>query len=118
MSPTTILITWSPPPISMHNGVLTGYVIRATAIDSQMVIQLTLGSSVNNYTISSLNPFSNYLCTVATKTSAGLGPYSPGEVIQTLQSGMYMYVLNSSYIINTSTMIACYLCRDGSHHGH
>ena len=118
MSPTTILITWSPPPISMHNGVLTGYVIRATDIDSQMVIQLTLGSSVNNYTIPSLNPFSNYLCTVATKTSAGLGPYSPGEVIQTLQSGMYMYVLNSSYIINTSTMTACYLCRDGSHHGH
>ena len=80
----------------MHNGVLTGYIIRVTDIDSQMVIQLTLSSSVNNYTIPSLNPFSNYLCTVATKTSAGLGPYSPGEVVQTLQSGMYIHVLNSS----------------------
>ena len=99
MSPTTILITWSPPPVSMHNGVLTGYVIRATDIDSQMVIQLTLSSSVNNYTISSLNPFSNYLCTVATKTSAGLGPYSPGEVVQTLQSGMYMCVLYLTAVI-------------------
>ena len=86
-SPTTILLTWSPPSMSDHNGVLTGYVIQATEIDTQLTIQHAT-SVANNFTISSLNPFSNYLCTVAAKTSVGLGPFSPGEVIQTQQSGM------------------------------
>ena len=95
MSPTTILLTWSPPSMSDHNGVLTGYVIQATEIDTQLTIQHTT-SVANNFTISSLNPFSNYLCTVAAKTSVGLGPFSPGEVIQTQQSGMQINIFSCS----------------------
>ena len=86
LSPTSILLTWSPPSASDHNGVITGYVIKVTEINTQFTTQQTLHDG-ENITIISLSPFTNYLCTVAAQTSAGLGPFGPGQVIQTQESG-------------------------------
>ena len=66
-------MTWEPPSEENWNGILIGY----TA-----VVTTTSGFSTQYTTtdtwliITSLNPFTTYVCTVAASTDAGLGPHS------------------------------------------
>ena len=105
LSPTSILLTWSSPLANDHNGVITSYVIKVTEINTQFVITQQTLHEAENTTVTSLSPFSNYLCTVAAQTSAGLGPFGPGQVVQTQESGRLSKIIHvhCNYLISFST---------------
>jgi receptor-type tyrosine-protein phosphatase Q len=78
-------LSWSPPPVEDHNGVITGYTIQVTNASTGEIFTVT--SQENSTEIQSLRPFTTYTCVVAAQTSAGIGPYSTTVMIQTGEAG-------------------------------
>jgi hypothetical protein len=73
LSSRTALLMWQPPNNDQLNGVLTGYVINVTEIETGNQNQiLTQGAQ---YTLHDLNPFYHYSFLVAAVT-VGQGPFS------------------------------------------
>ena len=81
----TILLTWDPPLVQNRNGIITGYVINVTALDTGDISQFI--TSNHNLTLDSLMPFSTYAFIIAARTSVGAGPFSTDITIQTLEDG-------------------------------
>ena len=80
LSSTSILITWSPPPVDDQNGVITGYLINLTEADTGTVLHMT--SRTTSLTATSLHPYYMYEVVVAAVTVA-VGPYSQPAQITT-----------------------------------
>ena len=85
LSALIIQITWQPPPLPQQNGVITGYVINVTSLDTGLSQQLM--STATNLQVPNLTPFTNYVCIVAAKTAIGVGPFSTVVNVQTLEAG-------------------------------
>lgn len=84
VSSTSILLTWSPPPLATHNGIIRDYRVDITEVDSGMV--LVLYSITTFLTVTSLHPFYTYLCRVSAFTVED-GPYSENVEVFTLEDG-------------------------------
>ena len=67
----SINLTWSPPLPSQLNGVITSYLINCSSGDN--IINTTRTSSTS-LTITGLEPFTNYTCSVSAATVVGDGP--------------------------------------------
>ena len=80
-----ILLHWEPPFPENRNGIIIGYVVNVTRMNSGEI--LLLMSTTNSITISSLNPFTVYVCAIAATTSVGSGPFSDEIAVQTLEEG-------------------------------
>ncbi|XP_065914678.1 protein sidekick-1-like isoform X2 [Dysidea avara] len=78
VNPSSLMVSWQPPPEVDHNGVITGYVIQFSRIggSSDMV---TVISGIT-HTQSGLLPFVDYSVIVAAMTVNGTGPFSNPEV--------------------------------------
>ena len=85
-SPYSISLTWTPPPSTELNGVITGYVINVTHTDTLVTLQHVSGND-SYANILSLDPFTTYICVVAAQTGAGTGPFSTGIWIRTQENG-------------------------------
>ena len=81
----SITLSWSPPDMQSHNGIITGYLINVTAIRTGETFQLS--SVTTNLVIQSLRPFTMYICVIAAETTAGTGPFSISLIVQTNESG-------------------------------
>ena len=81
----SITLSWSPPDVQSQNGIITGYLINVTAIETGESIQVS--STTTNLVIQSLRPFTVYDCTIAAMTSAGSGPFSIPLTVQTNETG-------------------------------
>ena len=82
-----IVLAWELPLPEDRNGVITGYIVDINSLDSEEMLQLM--STSNSITVSSLSPFTVYICTIAATTSVGSGPSSEAVVVQTLEEGSY-----------------------------
>ena len=82
----SIIITWEPPSPEERNGLIVGYTINITGLDTGERYQQL--SASNNLTIESLSPFSTYICVIAARTSVGIGPFSTVVTVQTLEDGV------------------------------
>ena len=101
LSSTSILVTWSPPPVADQNGVITGYLINLTEADTGTVLHMT--SRTTSLTATSLHPYYMYEVVVAAVTVA-VGPYSQPAQITTpedsksftfdLRPQQYIYIMN------------------------
>lgn len=78
---TTVRLTWNPPPVENHNGVIRKYIITATETNTGNV--LSWESVATNFEVHSLHPFYTYEFTVAAFT-IGQGPYTSVITLQTL----------------------------------
>ena len=87
LSALSIEINWQAPLLPNQNGVITGYVINVTSLDTGLTQQLT--SVTTTLTLSTLNPFTNYACIVAARTAVGVGPFSTVINVQTLEAGKH-----------------------------
>lgn len=80
-----ILLKWDLPPPQHQNGIIIGYIVNITALETGTITQML--TPYQNMTLYSLRPFTTYSCIVAARTSVGLGPFSTIINIQTLEDG-------------------------------
>lgn len=73
-SPTSASITWDPPPADDINGVIIQYIINVTVVGSRQTFQLT--SITTSLNITTLQPYTTYICIITAVTSVGIGPFS------------------------------------------
>lgn len=85
MSSEAILFQWNLPLPQNQNGIITGYLVNITALETGAMIHMS--TPYLNLTLHSLRPFTTYSCIVAARTSVGLGPFSTTINIQTLEDG-------------------------------
>ena len=86
LTATSIQITWQPPALPDQNGVITGYVIIVTSLETTISQQFATNST--SLTVPNLDAFSNYVCIVAATTAVGRGPFSAVINVQTLETGV------------------------------
>ena len=82
-------ISWQPPADEDQNGLITHYTVLTTdlATDDTTVLNTTDTISI----VSDLIPFTTYEVTVAAHTSAGRGPFSVTQTVQTLEAGKFRH---------------------------
>ena len=76
--PSSLGVSWQPPPEIDRNGVISGYVIEYTRVggSSGMIIV----TNETTHTISELVPIETYSVRVAAMTVNGTGPYSDAMI--------------------------------------
>ena len=84
-SSTSLFLNWEPPELEDQNGVITGYVVNVTAVETGMNFLLT--SSGPSLLADGLRPFTTYICRIAARTAVGIGPYSIAVTAVTDQDG-------------------------------
>ena len=86
-NPRTLLITWQPPVDEHRNGIITGYVINITELETGTQLQLV--TEQTSIIVESLHPFYTYGCIVAAETSVGVGPFTIEVVVKMPEAGRY-----------------------------
>ena len=79
----SIQVSWQPPPVDTHNGVLLGYKVAYTTDDSSKRTNTT-GKQI---TLRNLKKYTLYSVTVQAYTIIGDGPASDKKTIRTLEDG-------------------------------
>ena len=101
VNPSSLRVSWQPPPEIDRNGVITGYVIEYTRSGINNTVTATSGTTD---TISALIPFVEYSVTVAAMTINGTGPYSNPPVLGTSgEDGRSISILSVYHLIYLST---------------
>lgn len=85
LSSQSLLISWQPLPLPDQNGVITGYVVNITSLDSGVIQQFA--TTAITLQIHNLSPFTVYSCIIAANTAVGLGPFTTVIPVQTLEAG-------------------------------
>ena len=76
IDPAMITVTYSSPLMQLHNGDLTGYVIKYTRVDTDESQMITVNGDASNSVISGILAFTNYSVQVAAMNINGTGPFS------------------------------------------
>ena len=84
---TRVYLSWDPPPPDEINGVIQGYRINITELDTGDMLQHTAEGEGTNTTIGSLHPHYTYNFTIAAFTLIGNGP-TTYVVIRTAEAGI------------------------------
>lgn len=84
LSPTLLVIQWSPPSIEHQNGLIRRYAINVTELET-MNREMTY-SEGTNVTLSSRHPFYRYSYSVSAETIS-LGPFSADDTIRMPEAG-------------------------------
>ena len=84
---TSLTVTWHPPPLENHNGILTHYVVRVENQRTRGVSSFSVSSSSLLYTAVGLSPYTTYECSVAAGTINGTGPLTSELSVQTSEDG-------------------------------
>ena len=85
MDHASILLSWNPPPFEDQNGIIRHYEAKLVALSTGET-HIIHTSATHSVTVLSLQPFTNYSCTVAAETVA-IGPYTEELTVQTEQTG-------------------------------
>ena len=85
-SPYGITISWLPPPPVDRNGIILYYRVLVMEVETSTAFEWT--SSDRTAERYSLHPYYLYECSVAAHTSAGTGPFTVSQTVQTLPSGI------------------------------
>ena len=81
VNPASLMMSWQPPPMIDHNGMITGYIIQYTRTDMNNMMSVNVNSGTT-HTISGLVAYVDYSVIVAARTVNGTGPFSNPPVIQ------------------------------------
>ena len=88
LSSRSILLTWDAPPAEEQNGIITGYIVNITELETGQVS--TIFTESHNLTLYSLQPFTTYGFLVSAQTVAGRGPTTHFLFVTTQEEGSYM----------------------------
>lgn len=89
-SPYSAFLAWNPPPQDQINGIIIGYIIRVTVLETGQ--NLTLYSNTTSLYVDGLRPFRTFACVIAAFTNVGVGPYSAIFTVSTPQDGKCMTI--------------------------
>ena len=84
LSPTSLFISWSPPPLDTQNGIITEYRVNITELETGNEISFI--SFTTSISVQFLHPYYTYFCIVSAVTIAE-GPPSEAVVITTPEDG-------------------------------
>uniref|UniRef100_A0A1S4H8Q1 Uncharacterized protein n=1 Tax=Anopheles gambiae TaxID=7165 RepID=A0A1S4H8Q1_ANOGA len=110
---TAAFVRWSPPPVHLLNGELTGYKIQIKSNATNKVLgQMSLNSSTQSVVINSLTPGAMYIARVASLTAGGIGPYSsptplhmdPQNIVRSDPTPSYW---TASWMSGTAIVVLC-----------
>ena len=96
---TSIIVHWQQPLDNDRNGIILNYVIEVTSIESASISRYNIELS-EELVVGSLQPFAAYGVSVAAENSIGVGPFSPIELVQTLEDGNCLLILTIITHIN------------------
>ena len=82
ITPNNITVQWGEIPCLSHNGVITGYIVRALR-NGIVERTVSVGGNTSGATISGLIPSTTYGVQVAGVNSAGTGPFTSSISIRT-----------------------------------
>ena len=85
VSSRSITFTWDPPLFEEQNGVITGYIINVTSIETEELFELF--SDSESLTADFVRPFSSYIFKIAGQTAVGTGTFSDPITIMTPEDG-------------------------------
>ena len=85
MSSRSITFTWDAPLFEEQNGVITGYIINVTGIETEELFELF--SDSESLTADFVRPFSSYIFKIAGQTAVGTGTFSDPITIMTPEDG-------------------------------
>ena len=85
LGPSSIHITWDPPAVEDHNGVIREYRVNVTQIATQYYTQLVTNQT--QIIIENLKPYHIYHCYVSAIT-IDEGPYTTAVTVLTDEAGM------------------------------
>ena len=94
LGPTSIRLSWSPPPEEHHNGVVQGYRINMTEVETGRKLRYSIEST--ELVIRNLHPFYLYNCTV-TAVTVDEGPYSVVIGARTEEAGEHIIIIITSF---------------------
>ena len=84
-SPTSIVLKWTPPALEEQSGDILQYIVNVTHAGTLETTQHF--TNTTNITITSLQPYTTYVCFIAARTAIGIGPFSLIFIIQTEEGG-------------------------------
>lgn len=83
----SIQLTWEPPPLEYHNGMIVSYTILCIEQQESDEILTIYSTMTTDITINQLHPYYTYSCKVSAVT-VSQGPFSDSINITTLEDGM------------------------------
>ena len=95
INPTSLMVSWQPPPMSSQNVSITGYLILYTLVGSNALMSITVNNT-NEYVISGLVAVSNYSVQVAGRSINGAGPVSNLLIQTSGEESKYINMVLSS----------------------
>ena len=88
VTPRTMSLFWSPPLAADRNGIITSFTVNCSSADD--IIQRTT-TSETRLTVTGLEPFTNYTCSVSAATVVGSGPAVVKSVVS--EKGIVLQIL-------------------------
>ena len=85
---TNFTVVWTPPPSHTHNGIIVGYQLNTTELETGR--SFVRETSQLSYTFFHLHPFYTYQFTLSAVTVSP-GPVSPVVEVVTLETGNFDY---------------------------
>ena len=94
----SFILIWELPAPPERNGIITGYNISITSLNSLFEAPQLFFTTSLSINVDSLDPHTDYICTIAANTDIGIGPYSLEIIVMTEQDGMHVMTWSMQYV--------------------
>ena len=82
-----MFISWLPPAVEGHNGIITSYTLRIVEVGTSQFDVYERNSSHSEILIGGLQPSTEYECLLAAENEVGFGPFSEPLKVTTPSDG-------------------------------
>ena len=97
-----VVFSWSPPPVTQRNGVITSYTLSCSPSPSSLPQSPSLSGSL---TVTGFSPDTAYSCSVVATNSRGSGP--PANITFTMQQDCKSNYTMLFFLCCSSEIILC-----------
>lgn len=99
ISPTTILLSWLPPPPESRNGQILGFTVTITQDGDGPTMTIPVENNEHEVLVNNLLQFTTYTCSILAFTAIGNGPTSQTVTLTTLEDGRWFYCISINCLV-------------------